>query len=95
MSNLTPTELLTYLARIAEDGVCDGVEGRTILKHNAAQRQRIAQLEAEVARLNGIVTSLKQSEMHWVDEAEKYSAEVARLKARLFEFTGDEDGHIL
>lgn len=42
---------------------------------------RVQELEAEVARLNSVVTSLKQSEMYWVGEAEKYSAEVAKWKA--------------
>lgn len=44
-------------------------------------------LKAEVARLKGVVTSLKQSEMYWVGEAEKYSAEVARLREELHEGT--------
>lgn len=51
MSELSPTELVTYLAHIVEDGVSDGVAGRNIVRHFESQRQRIAQLEAEVARL--------------------------------------------
>lgn len=50
MSELSPTELVTYLAHIAEDGVSDGVAGRNIVRHFESQRQRIAQLEAEVAK---------------------------------------------
>lgn len=78
MSELSPTELVTYLAHIAEDGVSDGVAGRNIVRHDAAQRQRIAQLEDEVKELEVDGENYRQYAM---DEVRKACQEAGVLVA--------------
>lgn len=48
---MTRAELQQHLARIAEDGIDDGVDGRNILRHDAEQRQEIERLKGALKNI--------------------------------------------